>query len=53
VTDPASRKTGKLPFKAPKLEVYGRARDITRNIGSKGATDGGTGQAAGPKTSAG
>jgi hypothetical protein len=24
---------GKLPFKAPKLEVYGRARDITRNTG--------------------
>lgn len=50
VTGPASKQTEKLPFKAPKLEVYGRARDITRNVGEKGALDGGGGAAAGPKT---
>ena len=43
-------KIEKRHFSPPKLEVYGRARDITRNVGSKGATDGGTGAAAGPKT---
>ena len=50
MTDPVSKETEKRPFKAPKLEVYGRARDITRNAGSKGGTDGGSGAGAGPKT---
>jgi hypothetical protein len=37
-------KTSKLPFTAPKLEVYGRARDITRNVASTSTkSDGGTG----------
>lgn len=40
----------KRPFKAPKLEVYGRARDITRNVGPSGALDNGGGGAGGPKT---
>lgn len=52
MTDFSSNETGKRPFVAPKLEVYGRARDITRNVGSKGVTDGGGGAAAGPKTAA-
>jgi hypothetical protein len=37
--------SSKLPFNAPKLEVYGRARDITRNVGTNSkVADGGTGQ---------
>ena len=41
-------KIEKRKFNAPTLEVYGRARDITRNVGAKGALDSGGG--AGPKT---
>jgi hypothetical protein len=52
VTDPVGNGTEKRPFTAPKLEVFGRARDITRNVGSKGIVDGGSGSAAGPKTAA-
>jgi len=29
----------KAPFVAPKLEIYGRARDITRAIGIRGNLD--------------
>lgn len=42
----------KLPFTAPKLEVYGRARDITRAVGNKGGTDGAAAGASNNKTSA-
>lgn len=52
MTDSASKEMEKRPFKAPKLEVYGRARDITRNVGARGSLDGGGGDAAGPKTRA-
>ena len=52
MTDSTSTEMKKRRFNAPKLEVYGRARDITRNVGPKGLTDGGGGSAAGPKTSA-
>lgn len=30
---------GKAPFIAPKLQIYGRARDITRAIGLFGSAD--------------
>jgi hypothetical protein len=30
----------KASFVAPKLEVFGRARDITRAVGNKGGSDG-------------
>jgi hypothetical protein len=32
----------KAPFTAPKLQIYGRARDITRAIGIGGQSDLGT-----------
>lgn len=34
----------KAPFIAPQLQVYGRARDITRAIGLRGGTDLGVGK---------
>jgi hypothetical protein len=40
----------KKPYHKPEVVVYGNIREITRNIGSKGAADGGGGAAAGPKT---
>jgi hypothetical protein len=52
MTDSSRTESGKLPFTAPKLEIYGRARDITRNVGPRGISDNGGGGAAGPKTSA-
>lgn len=51
MSDQLGKEAEKRAFKAPKLEVYGRARDITRNTGSKGSLDGGGGGGAGPKTS--
>lgn len=43
MADPMGMGSEKLPFKAPKLEVFGRARDITRNVGNgNAASDGGT-----------
>jgi hypothetical protein len=33
---------GRKTFTVPELQVYGRARDITRTVGNKGAVDGGT-----------
>jgi len=38
------------PYYKPEVIVYGNIREITRNVGSKGALDGGGGAAAGPKT---
>jgi len=40
----------KKPYHKPELTVHGNIRDITKNVGSKGAVDGGGGAAAGPKT---
>ena len=40
----------KKPYHKPEVVVYGNIREITRNVGSKGALDGGGGAAAGPKT---
>ena len=40
----------KKQYHKPEVIVYGNIREITRNIGSKGALDGGGGAAAGPKT---
>jgi hypothetical protein len=31
----------KARFRAPKLEIYGRARDITQAVGTTGNMDGG------------
>lgn len=45
-------KGAKLPFSPPKLEVYGRARDITRTVGGTGAVDSTSPAGSGPnKTS--
>lgn len=43
MNDVGHKNATKLPFSAPKLEVYGRARDITRNVGGTGNTDGASG----------
>lgn len=40
----------KKPYRKPELLVYGNIREITRNVGPKGADDNGGGAAAGPKT---
>lgn len=40
----------KKPYHKPEMIVYGNIREITRNLGPKGAEDGGGGAAAGPKT---
>jgi hypothetical protein len=40
----------KKPYYKPNLIVYGNIREITRNLGPKGADDNGGGAAAGPKT---
>ena len=40
----------KKPYHKPEVVVYGNIREITRNVGSKGALDGGGGAGAGPKT---
>ena len=40
----------KKPYHKPELLVYGNIREITRNVGPKGADDNGGGAAAGPKT---
>jgi len=38
------------PYHKPEVIVYGNIREITKNLGPKGADDGGGGAAAGPKT---
>ena len=40
----------KRPYHKPELLTYGNIRDITRNVGPKGADDNGGGAGAGPKT---
>ena len=40
----------KKPYHKPEVIIYGHIREITRNLGSKGISDGGGGAAAGPKT---
>ena len=40
----------KKPYHKPEVIVYGNIREITRNVGPKGALDNGGGAAAGPKT---
>ena len=42
--------TIKRQYQTPQLFIYGSVREITRNVGPKGADDGGGGAAAGPKT---
>jgi hypothetical protein len=45
------KSAGRKPFTAPELQVYGRARDITRTVANKSAvSDNGT-KAAADKTS--
>jgi len=41
MNEPKHNSTGKTPFVAPKLQIYGRARDITRAIGIGGQSDAG------------
>jgi len=40
----------KKPYHTPEVINYGNIREITRNLGPKGNSDGGGGAAAGPKT---
>ncbi|HEY9503147.1 MAG TPA: hypothetical protein VIR01_16050 [Pyrinomonadaceae bacterium] len=40
----------KKQYHKPEVIVYGNVSEITKNVGSKGASDGGGGAAAGPKT---
>jgi hypothetical protein len=49
VTQSSEVQTKKLYHK-PEVIAYGNIREITRNVGPKGALDGGGGAAAGPKT---
>ena len=50
VDSPDNQEENKKPYHKPELVSYGNIREITRNIGPKGAEDGGGGAAAGPKT---
>jgi hypothetical protein len=47
---PEEQAETRKPYHKPELLIYGNIRDITRNVGPKGAEDGGGGAAAGPKT---
>lgn len=40
----------KKPYHQPQVTEFGNIREITKNIGPRGALDGGGGAAAGPKT---
>ena len=44
--EPETRKA----YHKPEVIVYGNIREITKNVGSQGALDGGGGAGAGPKT---
>jgi hypothetical protein len=46
----ATNEESKKPYHRPEVVVYGNIREITKNLGPKGALDGGGGAAAGPKT---
>jgi len=50
VDSPDKQDKDPKPYHKPELVVYGNIRDITRNVGPKGADDNGGGAAAGPKT---
>jgi len=50
VDSPDKPQENRKPYHKPELVVYGNIRDITRNVGAKGAEDNGGGSAAGPKT---
>jgi hypothetical protein len=53
VTDqPRDPDQSKKPYHKPQVIVYGNIREITRNVGPKGASDNGGGASAGPKTGA-
>lgn len=47
---PEEQAATKKPYHKPELLVYGNIREITQNVGPKGADDNGGGAAAGPKT---
>lgn len=49
-TEQNKKETGKRPYTTPQVFNYGDIREITKNIGPKGADDFGGGAAAGPKT---
>ena len=44
MTDMQQPNDRKAPFVAPKLQIYGHARDITRAVGLKGNKDLGIGK---------
>lgn len=43
-------KVAKKTYRKPEILMYGNIREITKNLGPKGNSDGGGGAAAGPKT---
>jgi hypothetical protein len=47
---PNKPKDEKKTYSAPELIIYGSIREITRNLGEKGALDAGGGAGMGPKT---
>lgn len=48
--EPKEQEPSKRLYQTPQVYIYGSVREITRNVGPKGANDGGGGAAAGPKT---
>ena len=46
----ANERQATKPYHKPEVIVYGNILEITKNVGSQGAADGGGGSAAGPKT---
>ncbi len=50
IESPDKEDEGRKQYHKPELVVYGNIREVTRNIGPKGNTDGVGGAAAGPKT---
>lgn len=50
IAEQASDEKLTKPYHKPELIVYGNIREITKNLGPKGNSDGGGGAAAGPKT---
>ena len=48
--EPTKKESEKKPYRSPELAEYGSIGELTENVGSKGATDSGGGNAGGPKT---
>ena len=52
-SDRSNKQEGiKKSYHKPEVLIYGNIREITKNLGPKGVSDGGGGGGAGPKTGA-